>query len=147
MPSAVRMQTRINAVISDNPNLQDNHSRVVTEFAIKNYISSLTLSDRFTDTIPASSTKVVDIVPQADAKSIKWDLVLIDAFTLENHRTQVICSHNGTTVNHNVYGEVNSGNNIGFIVDVNLNGTDVELSINNSETHDINISGIQVKIL
>jgi hypothetical protein len=100
-----------------------------TEFDIVKTVSTIT---------PTSSVDV-DVVVVTAHRSIKWVVSLTNPTTLEYRSYEILALVKGTTaVTHTIYAKI--GDNIQHNVDVVVSGGNVNLSVQNNEANDIDVS-------
>jgi len=93
---------------------------------------------KITNTVLASTSKVVDAVDTATSRSVKWVLSITNPTTNDTQTSEVLAQHrNGGSPSHNRFAII--GDPIDLSVNVIINATNLELQITNNEINDIDI--------
>lgn len=91
-----------------------------------------------TDTVPASSTKVVDTVPVASFVNLDYKCTVFSQANSVTKAFDLKVIYDGSALKDILFGKV--GSIINYDINVNLNAGNMEISITNNELFDLDVS-------
>ena len=92
-----------------------------------------------------SSQQIVDSVDGSLYRTVKWILSITNITDSIFTSSEVLAVHDDTNVTHNEYSMV--GDKVNYLIDVELNGNDINLKISNIENNEIQISVLRWALL
>lgn len=92
---------------------------------------------KFTNTVPALTTKVIDVLALADFHSINYAITLYNDSESKTRTFQMTAFREGVTINTSVYNK--QGSLVSLESDVLVNGLNSELTIVNNNNFDLEV--------
>lgn len=98
-------------------------------------------------TIGAGNTEVVDSIPVSSGKAFKWIYNAGDSTANKSVSAEVMGQHIfGNNPSHNRYAVIGD-KSLKHIVDVVINGSNIEFTITNNDVNDIDISAVRIQVI
>lgn len=93
--------------------------------------------------VPQGATVVINSVQTAQIEGVKWVVVLTDT-SLLREAFEILASYSGISARHSVYAKI--GDRLPHQVDVDLSGSNLELSVTNNHTEDVTASVLRMAV-
>lgn len=100
--------------------------------------ASLTSWEKFDNTVPASTTKVIESVVLSSFHSVDYILTIYNEVEEKTRRLQMTVVREGVTISTSVYGRL--GSMTGISVNGNVNAANLDLEIVNDNGYQVNVS-------
>ena len=133
----------------NDPYIRENFRRIQDYFDQNNLGSGTTTINNTTiqgtslwkdvnDTVPASSTKVVDSIPVANFVNLDYKCTVFNQPNSVTKAFDLKVIYDGSILKDVLFGKV--GSIINYDINVNLNAGNMEISITNNESYDLDVS-------